>query len=365
MKIVAIEPIVCALPLRANAILPAKLGRQAEMLLVRVETDEGLVGWGECFALGQAWKPARVALQSTVAPRCIGRDPCAIQSLTRDMLYQVHQLGRSGSVMHAWSGVETALWDILGKSLGVPLHALLGGAQVKRLAAYASLPRYGDAAAVATRSQDALREGFRAVKLHEVLPPLVRAGAAPVQEAQVDLMLDVNAEWNIEEALQALHAMEGITLRWLEEPLRPADDYESLAQLRAACAVPIAVGECASAISDFHTMLRLEAVDVVQPSVAKLGGVGAARRVFELAADTSVEVAPHTPLFGPALLATTHLCAALAPHTGVEFFHVDLELNPFAAAATPRDGVFVVPTAPGLGCDPDPEVLRRCRIDRN
>lgn len=363
MKIVAIEAIPCALPLRAAGALPAKLGSSIDMLLVRVQTDEGLVGWGEAFALGQSWRSARTALQTTVAPRCIGRDPLAIQALTRDITYHIHQLGRSGSVMQAWSGVETALWDLLGKSLGVPLHRLLGGAQVERLPAYASLPRYGDEQAVLQQTAEALRRGYRAVKLHEVLPPYVRSAWAPLREAGAEMMLDVNAQWTFEQASEALAAMEGIPLRWLEEPLRPADDYEALARLRAACAVPIAAGEAASAVSDFHTALRLRALDVLQPSVSKVGGVGAARRVIELAADTAVEVAPHTPQFGPALLASLHLCAALAPVAPMEAFFLDLAVNPFGDAVLPKDGAFQLPGGPGLGCDPDPEQVARCRID--
>jgi L-alanine-DL-glutamate epimerase-like enolase superfamily enzyme len=361
MKITAIEAIVCALPLRTTGSLPLKLGKTVDMMLVRVETDQGLVGWGETFALAQAWQPARVALQTTVAPRCIGRDAGAIQALTREMQVHIHQLGRSGSVLQAWSGVETALWDLLGKSLGVPLHRLLGGAQQSRLPAYASLPRYGNEQQVLAQTHRALEQGYRAVKLHEVQPALVRAASVPVQAAGADLMVDVNAAWTLEEAQAALRALEGVPLRWLEEPLRPADDYEALARLKAGSGVAIAAGECASAITDFHTMLRLDAVDVLQPSVAKLGGVGAARRVFELGADTAIEVAPHTPLYGPALLATLHLCAAFAPKAQVEHFYTELECSPFEACV-PRDGAFTLPSGPGLGCEPDPDILRRCRI---
>ncbi|HYF19403.1 MAG TPA: mandelate racemase/muconate lactonizing enzyme family protein [Ramlibacter sp.] len=363
MKITAIEPVLCALPLVASDALPVKMGRQADLLLVRVRTDEGLVGWGEVFALGHSWKPALTALQKTVAPRCIGKDPLAIASLSRDVSYAIHQLGRSGSVMLAWSGVEIALWDLLGKSLGVPLHRLFGGAQVQRLEAYASLPRYGQERVVAARTAAALQRGYRSVKLHEVVPACVHAAWSAARDAQAWLMVDVNAEWTPPEAEEALRAMEDIPLRWLEEPLRPTDDYDALARLRASCGVPIAAGEAVSSISDFHTALRANALDWFQPSVSKLGGIGAMRRVMELAADTAVEIAPHTPQFGPAVLASLQLCAALAPTAPMEHFFVDLAASPFGEAVLPRDGWFAVPDGPGLGRDPDPDVLKATALE--
>jgi D-galactarolactone cycloisomerase len=362
MKIVGIDPVLCALPIRASATAPARLGTQADMLLVRVRTDEGLVGWGEIFALGQSWRPALTALQTTVAPRCIARDPRDIQALTRELTYHIHQLGRSGSVMQAWSGVELALWDLLGKSLGVPLHRLLGGAQVERLATYASLPRYGSAAPVREQAGAALQRGFRGVKLHECDPDIVRASWPMISEAGAQLMLDVNAEWTPQEAREALKALSEVDLRWLEEPLKPADGYEALASLRATTGVAVAAGEAVSSISDFKLALQLGALDVVQPSPSKIGGLGAMRRVVEWVADSGVELAPHTPQFGPALLASLHLCAALAPHALQERFFVDLQISPFGAAVEPCDGWLSVPQGPGLGCDPDPDALARCRV---
>lgn len=364
MRIAAIEPLLCRLPLRGRETLPARLGSHADMLLVRVATDEGLVGWGEIFALGQSWRPALTALRTTVAPRCVGRDPLAIQALSRDLGYHIHQLGRSGSVMQAWSGVELALWDLLGKSLGAPLHRLLGGAQVERMPAYASLPRYGEAEAVRAQTDEALRRGFRGVKLHECEPAIVRASAPALREAGADLMLDVNAEWTPAQARQALRDLHDVELRWLEEPLKPADGYEALARLRAESGVAIAAGEAASCLGDFATALRLGALDVLQPSPSKIGGLGALRHVAELAAASGlVELAPHTPQFGPALLASLQLCAAIEPRAPQECFFVDLAISPFGEAVTPAEGFLRVPQGHGLGCDPDPESLARCRAD--
>ena len=360
MKITAIQPILCALPLAESALFP---GPARDLLLVRVETDEGLVGWGEAFDLGGFWRPALTALQTTVAPRCIGKDPLALQSLSRAVAHAIHPLGRSGSVMHAWSGVEMALWDLQGKALGVPLHRLLGGAQVDRLAAYASLTRYADEGLVVAATTEALRRGYASVKLHEVVPAYVRSAWEPAREAGGLLMLDVNAGWTPQEATEAVQVMKGVPLRWLEEPLKPTDDYEALARLRAACDIPLAAGEAVSSVSDFHTALRLGALDWFQPCVSKLGGIGPMRRVVELCADTGVEAAPHTPQFGPAVLAAMQVCAALAPNAPMEHLFFDLAVSPYGDALVPRDGFFAVPTGSGLGCDPDPELLARCRVD--
>src|SRR3954451_17271482 len=169
MIISAIETSVVGLPFDMGGPHPAFAGRpwtDLEILLVRVETDDGLVGWGEAF--GHAAIPAtKAALDTIVAPLALGRDAGDINAITRDILHATHLLGRTGPFAFAFSGLEIALWDLLGKRSGQPLYRLLGGARREALECYASLLNYGDPALVAKNTAAACRQGYRHIKLHE------------------------------------------------------------------------------------------------------------------------------------------------------------------------------------------------------
>ncbi len=365
-RIVAIEPVIARLPVLHRGGVPVLAGvprKTLDMFLVRVVTDAGLIGWGEGFGLYNAWPAAVSALQTLVAPRCIGRNALDLNGVIDDMRRALHPLGRNGVVHYAWSGVEMALWDIQGKALNVPIHRLLGGARAESLKAYASLPRYGTRAAVVKDCEIALERGFEAIKVHEITVPEIRAAAECLaQRGLGGLMIDANCPWSLDEALAVTEALQDIDIGWLEEPLYPPDDYESLAALRRRSGVPLACGENFSSLNDFDTLVRLQAVEFVQPSVAKLGGISALCRMIERAADTPIEVAPHMPFFGPAMLATLHVMAARLPGMQPEAYFLDLEGNPVEAAVTVNNAVMQIPQGPGLGCDPDPAMLARVRI---
>lgn len=360
LKITAIDALVCSLPVIHRAGVPTLAGvprKNLDLLLVRVSSDAGLIGWGEAFAHYNAWPATRSALQTLIAPRLIGRNALDINAITDGLRRELHQVGRSGPVVYALSGVEIALWDLAGKALGVPLHRLLGGAKVNAVKCYASLPRYGFIKPLVHDCGEALARGFDAVKIHEIGIEEIRAAAACLAGKTTGFMIDTNCPWSFDEALQVSRRLSDLDITWLEEPIYPPDDYAALAALRKRCGIPIAAGENAGAVSDFEIMLREDAVDYMQPSIAKIGGVQPMRRVFELAADTAIQVMPHSPFFGPALVATLHLCAALAPDALIEVYFLDVARNPYGDAVVPRDGRFSVPGGPGLGCDPDPELL--------
>jgi len=333
--------------------------RAFDTLLVRVEAEGGLVGWGECFALYDSWPVVREALLCIAGPGVMGMDALDPAGTAGALLRRFHGLGGSGPFLHAVSGIETALWDIKGKAAGLPLHRLLGGAACEWLPAYASLPRYGAPDAVTRDTEEALSRGFRAIKLHEIRVPDIRA-AARCLAADDALMVDVNCAWSAEGARAILAELADVPLAWVEEPLHPPDDYEALAALRRDSGRVIACGENAASILDFDRMAQ--AVDVVQPSVAKIGGLSALLHVAEVAKRHGVRFAPHSPYFGPALLATIQLLAAIAPDMPVEAYFFDLDPGPFGQAVVPQGSRFAVPQGPGLGCDPDLEVLARCAV---
>lgn len=148
---------------------------------------------------------------------------------------------------------------------------------------------------------------------------------------------------------------------WLEEPIWPPEDMDALAELRRGSPMPIAAGENAGSAVQFAQMFAAGAVDYAQPSVTKIGGVSELRQVMALAEAANVSLVPHSPYFGPGLLATLQVLAAVPQETLVERLYVDLEASLFGDFINAREGMMTVPDGPGLGCDPDASVIRRFR----
>ena len=330
-------------------------------LLVRVETDSGLTGWGEAFGYN-AIPATKAALETMVAPLAVGRDATAIAALTGDMQRALHLFGRYGVTVFALSGFDIALWDLAGKAAGLPLHRLVGGAARDRVPAYASLLKYGDPELVARLVGTALEEGYGSIKLHESTVPPV-AAARDAAGGDVPIMLDVNCVWSPAQARRMAEAMADCDLHWLEEPLWPPENFEALADLRLAANVPVAAGENACTAWQFAAMMEAEAVDYAQPSVTKAGGVSEFLEVASLAEKANVTVAPHSPYFGPGFLATLQLLSADASVEAIERFYVTLDSDLYAGALTPKDGAIAVPDGPGLGLEPDPDFIEKWRED--
>jgi L-alanine-DL-glutamate epimerase-like enolase superfamily enzyme len=328
----------------------------ADSLLVRVTTDEGHEGWGEAFGF-RAVASAKLAVEELIAPICIGQDATRIVPLMLEVQRKLHVFGRGGPLFFGLSAGEIALWDIAGKAANAPLCRLLGGG-VGDLKCYASLLRFTDPAVVRANVGRAKDGGFHALKLHEIEVPAISAARDEVG-ADVELMVDVNCAWTLNEAQRKVEEIKEFRLKWLEEPIWPPENFDGLAHLRKTHAVPIAAGENVSTLMDFERLLAAEAVDFVQPSVAKMGGISEIRKVFSLAALHNVVGMPHTFYDGPGLLAAIHVTAALGgPDAMIEWRMFDLEAQVYGSALLPRNGRIPVPQKPGLGMDPDPEVIR-------
>jgi L-alanine-DL-glutamate epimerase-like enolase superfamily enzyme len=364
MKITRVSAVVYSQDLNLTGPPPKFAGEARtafQALLVKVETDAGIVGWGEAFA-HRVVASVKSALETLIAPHCIGADPTNISALMENLTRRTYGIGRTGPVMYAVSGLDIALWDVLGKAAGMPVSKLLGGARCATVPAYASLLRYADTDVVVRYSEEALARGYQQLKIHET-------GLAEIEAAQgvlrrhngEGLMVDVNAPWTLQEALARAPRLRALDLKWLEEPIWPPEDFRALDELRRT-GIPVSVGETVATPTDFGRLIQSRAADYIQPSVTKIGGISAVRDIYALANHASVAVVPHSAYFGPGLVATAHLIAAFSRSPMIERLYCDLAVDPFGGWNVPVDGVVAVPTGPGLGVEPDEKLLEQCRV---
>src|SRR5262249_33235132 len=235
VKLTEIRAIPLAVPLRVVGPPSPGAAGAGKQILVRVTTDAGLVGWGEAFAYGATEAVCHV-VDAALAPMLLGQDPSQIEQLLDRMHRTLMIWGRRGLAMMAVSGVELALWDLAGKARGVPVYQLLGGLCQSRARAYASLLRFDTPTQVAQAVSAAKVLGYTAVKLHQIDVESV-AAAREAGGADMDIMLDTNCPWTVEEAIRIGRRLERYDLRWLEEPVWPPEDYAGLARVRAALSI--------------------------------------------------------------------------------------------------------------------------------
>ena len=357
MKITDIRTIALAIPLQVSGPPSSWAGGASKQILVRALTDDGVTGWGECFAYGATDAVCHV-VEHALAPIVTGQDPTQIESLIDRMHRALMIWGRRGLGMMAVSGVELALWDLVGKARGVPVYELLGGLCQARLRVYSSLLRYETPNQVRHAVSAAVAPGHPPVKLHQVDVESV-AVAREVAGDDVELMLDTNCPWSVEEAIRIGRRLERFELRWLEEPVWPPEDYAGLARVRAALSIPIAAGENDATMFGFRELLAHGAADVVQPSVTKVGGLLEMKKIAILAAAANVTLVPHSFYYGPGLAASLHLAAATPGVPYVEFPGTPLVASLTAEPIRFEGGTVRVPDRPGLGADPDPALLTR------
>ncbi len=355
MRITKVEALPLAIPYHIGEGRGGRIGAgsRLDFCLVRVETDSGLVGWGEAFSY-HCRSAVAAALRDMIAPLALGEDALDIEGIQNKIQRKLHIFGRMGIQCYALSGLDIALWDIAGKAQGKPVHQLLGGIRLARLPCYASLLRYGEPALVAKYAARARQEGFGAVKLHEVTEPAVRA-ARETLGRDLPLMVDVNCEWSQAAAIEAAKTFAPHDLAWLEEPVFPPEDFRGMHAVGKAGGIPLASGENLCYATQFAALLEADAVTYAQPSVTKVGGISEFAKVARLGA----RLAPHSPYFGPGAVATLHLIAALAPEARFELFYLWAEATLYPGLfGKPEVGV---PQEPGLGVDPDPDVIARYR----
>jgi D-galactarolactone cycloisomerase len=347
--------------------------------IVSIEVDSGLVGWGEAkAAVGSAGACRAVvaAVADELAPQLVGRDARRVTALWETMYngprtgYAIERgrtfpvLGRRGLSVSAMSGVDMALWDLLGKSLDLPTVDLWGGPRTDTLPAYAS-GGWADADNIGEQLLGYVERGFRTVKMRVgVMDGDVRTSIARVRAAReglgpdVGLMVDAHGTYNSSEAMQFAAGVADLGLRWFEEPVS-ADDRAGARRVRASTAIPIAAGESEFTRFDFRDLIEHEAVDVLQPDLAICGGPTEGRRIAALADAHQLELAPHC--WGSALSFSAGVSLAFASPSA-RVIEYSLGGNPLLwelpeEEIAVTDGMVSAPTRPGFGVTPKLDFL--------
>jgi L-alanine-DL-glutamate epimerase-like enolase superfamily enzyme len=340
--------------------------------ILRIETDDGLVGWGEGKnAAGSAGTYAALVhmLNHEVAPRLVGRDPADIVQIW-EMLYNgvrhesaaasghaMPELSRRGLTVAAISAVDIALWDILGKSLGQPVWRLLGGRKADRMPAYAS-GGWAPAEKIGEQLQSYVAQGgFRAVKMRVgAMDGAPHISAARVKAARaalgpdVELMVDAHGTYTVADAKRFVHLVADCDLAWFEEPVI-ADDKHGMAEVRACGPVPIAAGESEATRFAFRDLAMLRSADILQPDPAFCGGITEAMRIGAIASAFNLRLSPHLWAGAPCFFAGLHICAASPASFVIEY---SLGANPMihdlvADTISVQEGLIEIPNRPGLG----------------
>jgi L-alanine-DL-glutamate epimerase-like enolase superfamily enzyme len=384
MKITRVGAVWVQVPIPPEQQHSSDFGRAVtfDAAIVRIDTDAGVTGWGEAKVSAGSFGDYHgvvAVINREFGPAITGEDPRNIVRIwerlyngSRDhyALARGHvfpAMSRRGLSISAISGIDIALWDILGKSLGVPVWRLLGGRRSESMPAYAS-GGWAPADAIGAQLQGYIdRGGFGAVKMRVgVFDGSPRKSAERVIAArralgpEVEIMCDAHGTFTVSEAKQFCYLARDCNLAWFEEPVT-ADDKAGLAEVRRATHIPIASGESEFTRFDFRDLIALQAVDVLQPDLAICGGITEAMRIVALAGAANLRVAPHLWAGAPAFAAGMHLAAASPP---VHILEYSLGANPMIHDLVEESfpvvgGMLQIPDRPGLGITVREEFLER------
>lgn len=342
--------------------------------LVKVETSEGLVGWGEASG------PPRVLasiIDEIIAEWVIGEEPAAVGSLSERAYSSLYHFSSGGLLQAAISALDIALWDLRGKAADQPIYELIGERNREAVSPYASTmyftPKDRDPAEPVERAVEA---GFDAVKIklgRSLEEDLERVRTAREVLDDGTLLVDCNGNYRADQAIRLAAAIEPFDIGWLEEPVSP-ENVAGYQEVREATSIPIAGGEAALTRFQFKRLLDDRAIDIAQPDVCMCGGLTEATTIADMAATENVGVSPHCWMGGVGLVATLHLAVTLPryPHADHEpeppWLEVDRAENPLRTEllATPLDLTspsIAPPDGPGLGITVDADAVERYRVD--
>ena len=340
-------------------------------LLVTVVTDEGIVGYGESASFGGPMISTKTVIDHELKPYFIGQDPFDVEMLWDKVYKGTIQHGRKGIVITALSGIDVALWDIIGKALNKPLYKVLGGFRDK-VGAYASSGFYSDGKDIKNLCKEMesyVSSGFRALKMkvgglnpREDLER-VKSVRGTVGE-DIVLGVDANSNWDLPTAKWISKRLEDLSIGWIEEPLLP-DDVQGSADLAQTTIIPIAGYEQEQTRYGFRNLIENKAVHIIQPDVIWAGGVTETKKIAAIAAAWNLPCMPHGFSSGISLAVNLHFLASTANATLLEF---DRNPNPLReqlineAIKIDGNGTVEVPKGPGLGVEINQDVIEKYRI---
>jgi galactonate dehydratase len=349
-------------------------GRGKNLCFVKVETDAGLHGWGECYT--QADRDLQITAHVDQLKRyLIGRSPTHIKHFMQVAYDDLS--GRRGAMdlYSALSGIEQALWDILGKQLGVPIHTLLGGACRDKIRVYANGWSGGARTpeALAEKAQQVVDQGFTALKFdpipgpwrtyvsHDVERQTVR-NVQVVREAvgpDIDILLDMHRRLAPMHAIRIAHALEPYHPFWYEEPVL-AENLDALATTKHAISLPVVTGEELYTKFEFREVFEKQAADIINPDVCNVGGILELKEIAAMAEPYFVVVSPHNYNSTTVGLAATLQVSACLPNFLITEYFVNLEPFGQTIATQPFEvvrGYITLPSTPGLGIELDEAAL--------
>lgn len=344
---------------------------QRNAVLVRITTNEGIEGIGEIGESAFLPRAVERIVIDRFKPMIVGEDPVNIEKLWQKMYVRSAHWGRKGVIIPVISGLEIALWDILGKLYNKPLYELIGGAYRDKIRVYASAGMDKVVGDIIEEAKKFVKQGYRGFKLrigHED-PVLDIETVKTVREAihdNVDLMVDagqcyVDFPWDFNTALRVARELEDCKLFWLEEPL-PPDDVEGYIRLSNATDIPIAAGENEFTRYGFKDLITKRAVDIIQPDVTRSGGISECKKIAAIASAYNMRCAPHIFGTGVGFMANMHFIVSTPNAFIMEY---DCTLNPLRdelLIEQPKfdDGyIKMVKGLPGLGIKLTDEIINK------
>ena len=375
MKLQDLEVIVTAPP------APGWGGRY--WILVKVTTDTGIVGWGECYASTIGPIAMGAVIKDVFARHMQGENPENIELMFRRVFSSGFTQRPDLTVMGAFSGLEIACWDILGKDRDRPVHALIGGRMNDRIRAYTylyPLPHHDIEAfwnspeMAAESAADCVARGYTAVKFDPAGPYTLRGGHMPamsdisqsvafckaVREAvgdKADLLFGTHGQFTTAGAIRLGQAIEPYSPLWFEEPV-PPDAVEQMAQVARSVRIPIATGERLTTKAEFAPILRSGAAAILQPALGRAGGIWEMKKVAAIAEVYNAQMAPHL-YAGPIEWAANIQLAASIPNILMcECIETPFHDQLIKSSIRVEDGFITPPTSAGLGIDVDEDLAR-------
>lgn len=370
MKITSVESILLTAQLKQPFWSAGVLVPNRNAVLVMIHTDEGITGLGEAFCMGGPPHTTLQVIQNDFKHLLVGEDPRYTSYLWEKLYKASFMRGRRGIIIAALSGVDIALWDIMGKISGLPIYRLLGGFRNKVMA-YATGGHYAEGKGLPELQKEVIgyiKAGFKAIKIKvgKMSIPADIDRVKAVREAignDVQLMVDANRAYDAKNAIKLARGIEKYNISWLEEPVSP-DHVDASIRVAEAIDIPVCGYETEATAYAFRELISKGAVDIVQQDVSWSGGFTECRRVADIAYAWGLRCIPHS--FGSAVTvaANLHFLASLPNGDIFEFdqnpndLRDKLLINPIQIDI---DGYITIPEKPGLGIELSPESVEQYR----